>query len=134
MDTGESVTLDAASPADSALLANLLELYIHDVSDVFPDVELGADGRFGYPRLPLYWSEPERRFAFLIRRNGRVAGFALAMRESHRGQLDHPRGGGEWTDVAREYGGAEMTETTAVVKGRPWHVLRVRSNALARAR
>ena len=53
MDTGESVTLDAASPADSALLANLLELYIHDVSDVFPDVELGADGRFGYPRLPL---------------------------------------------------------------------------------
>ena len=25
-------------------------------SGVFPEVELGADGRFGYQKLPLYWS------------------------------------------------------------------------------
>lgn len=77
-----SVSLVAATPADSTLLANLLVLYIHDLSDVFPDVELGADGRFGYPRLPLYWSEPERRFPFLICCDERVAGFALATRGS----------------------------------------------------
>ena len=77
-----AVSLDAATPADAPLLANLLELYIHDLSEAFPEVELGPDGRFGYAKLPLYWSEPERRFPFLIRADGRVAGFALAMRGS----------------------------------------------------
>ena len=45
------VALDAAAPADATLLANLLELYIHDLSAAFPSVELGPDGRFGYPGL-----------------------------------------------------------------------------------
>ena len=39
-----------------------------------------SDGRFGYDRLPLYRTEPEKRFPFLIRRDGRTVGFALAMR------------------------------------------------------
>ncbi len=76
------VALDRATVAEAPLLANLLELYVHDVSDVFTHVELGADGRFGYAKLPLYFSEPERRFPFLIRAGGRVAGFALATRGS----------------------------------------------------
>ena len=76
------VTLDVATPSDDALLSNLLELYTHDLSAAFPNVELGADGRFGYDKLPLYWSEPDRRFAFLIKCDGRVAGFVLATRGS----------------------------------------------------
>ena len=76
------VSLDQASEADSTLLSNLLELYIHDMSEVFPHVQLGPDGRFGYSRLPLYWSEPDRRFAFLIRCDGRIAGFILVTRGS----------------------------------------------------
>ena len=76
------LSLDAATAADAGLLGNLLELYSHELSDVFPSVVLGADGRFGYPQLPLYWSEPSRRFAFLIRVDGQVAGFVLATRES----------------------------------------------------
>jgi predicted acetyltransferase len=64
------------------LLANLLELYVHDLSEVFPLIELGADGRFGYDKLPLYWSEPECRFPFLIRYGTGVAGFVLATRGS----------------------------------------------------
>jgi len=76
------VSLDQASQADSALLSNLLELYIHDMSDVFPHVQLGLDGRFGYSRLPLYWSEPDRHLAFLIRCDGRVGGFILVTRGS----------------------------------------------------
>jgi predicted acetyltransferase len=78
----KEVVLDAATPADAGLLANLLELYIHDLSEVFPGIELGADGRFGYGKLPLYWSEPEARFPFLIKCDGRVVGFALATRGS----------------------------------------------------
>ena len=75
-----TVTLDAATAADALLLGNLLELYADELSDVFPDVVLGPDGRYGYPRLPLYWSEPDRRFAFVIRADGQVAGFVLATR------------------------------------------------------
>jgi predicted acetyltransferase len=78
----DDVVLDVASPADAALMSNLLELYIHDLSEAFPAVELGPDGRFGYRNLPLYWSEPERRFPFIIRCGGRVAGFVLATRGS----------------------------------------------------
>lgn len=76
------MVLVPAGPADAVLLSNLLELYIHDVSDIFTKVELGPDGRFGYPQLPLYWSEPERRFAYVIRQGSHVAGFALARRGS----------------------------------------------------
>jgi predicted acetyltransferase len=76
------VVLDVAAPSDAGLLANLLELYIHDLSEAFPDIELGPDGRFGYDPLPLYWSEPERRFPFLIRYGTRVAGFVLVSRGS----------------------------------------------------
>jgi predicted acetyltransferase len=70
------VTLDVARADEAPVLANLLELYAHELSDVF-SLEIGADGRFGYPRLRLYWSEPGR-FPFLIRSDGRLAGFALA--------------------------------------------------------
>jgi len=76
------VSLDVATAADHTLLSNLLELYIHDLSRAFPNVEMGPDGRFGYRRLPLYWSEPARRFAFLIKCGGRVAGFVLVTRGS----------------------------------------------------
>jgi predicted acetyltransferase len=82
MKRSRTVGLDVATAADSDRLSNLLELYIHDLSEVFPHVELGPDCRFGYPRLPLYWSEPDRRFAFFIQCDGRVAGFALVTRGS----------------------------------------------------
>jgi predicted acetyltransferase len=78
----QEVALDVAASRDAALVANLLELYIHDLSEVFPLMELGADGRFGYDKLRLYWSEPERRFPFLIRHGTRIAGFVLATRGS----------------------------------------------------
>jgi predicted acetyltransferase len=82
MPVSHGVVLDVATPGDATLLSNLLQLYIHDLSEAFPSIELGADGRYGYEPLPLYWSEPERRFPFLIRFETRVVGFALAMRGS----------------------------------------------------
>ena len=76
------IVLDGATLADATLLSNLLELYVHDLSAAFPSIEMGPDGRFGYRDLALYWSEPERRFPFLIRSDARVVGFALAKRGS----------------------------------------------------
>ena len=77
MALADEVTLVPASVRDELLLSNLLELYVHDLSEVFP-AELSEDGRFGYEALPLYWSEAERRFPFLIKCAERVVGFALA--------------------------------------------------------
>lgn len=74
----EPVVLTPVTPSDKVLVSNLLQLYIHDLSAIFTKVELGPDGRFGYPQLPLYWSEPERRFAYVIRQGPQVAGFVLA--------------------------------------------------------
>ena len=75
-----SVEVIPATRADEALLANLLELYAHDFSE-FSDAEIGDDGRFGYPHLRLYWEEEGRR-AFLVKSDGRLAGFAFVMRGS----------------------------------------------------
>jgi predicted acetyltransferase len=63
------------------VLANLLELYAHDFSE-FHEVQIGADGRFGYSSLPLYWSEPERH-PFLVWVDGKLAGLVLLKRGSH---------------------------------------------------
>jgi len=77
-----AVSLDPATPEEASLLANLLELYIHDLSAAFPSVVLGPDGRFGYPALPSYWTEADRRFPYLIRADENVAGFVLVSRGS----------------------------------------------------
>ncbi len=81
MSAPRAVSLAVATPADAVLLSNLLELYLHDLSESFP-IQVGEDGRFGYEFLSLYWTEAGRRFAFLIRSGGRVAGFVLVTRGS----------------------------------------------------
>ncbi|HEV8550226.1 MAG TPA: GNAT family N-acetyltransferase [Polyangiaceae bacterium] len=76
--TEPGVTLDPVKESEAAVLANLLELYVHDLSAVFRQVVLGADGRFGYAKLPRYFSDPDRHRAFFVRVQGRLAGFVLA--------------------------------------------------------
>src|SRR5690349_15513914 len=62
------------------ILANLLELYVYDFSE-FLDLKLGADGRFGYKYLPLYWENADRH-PFLIMVDGHWAGFVFVRRGS----------------------------------------------------
>jgi predicted acetyltransferase len=69
-----------ARQEQESVLANLLQLYAHDFSE-FHDIDIGADGRFVYKNLPLYWSEPDRH-AFLVWADGNLAGFALVKRGS----------------------------------------------------
>jgi predicted acetyltransferase len=74
------VELAMATEADRERLENLLELYIHDFSEI-----LGygprENGRFGYDGLDAYWKEAGR-FPFLIRAAAQLAGFALVARGS----------------------------------------------------
>ena len=81
MPESNAVSLQRATPDMAPMLSNLLELYVHDLSEIFP-VALGPEGRFGYEKLPLYWAEPTVRHAFLIRQGRHVAGFAFATRGS----------------------------------------------------
>lgn len=74
------IELVPAAPDQQPILANMLELYAHDFSE-FHEIELGVDGRFGYPHLPLYWSDPNRR-PFLARVDGKLAGLVLVKKGS----------------------------------------------------
>jgi predicted acetyltransferase len=78
----DKVTIEPADARHALLLGNLLELYIHDLSAIFPHVRMGEDGRYGYRALPSYLSGESGRRAFLIRQEGCVAGFVLAQRGS----------------------------------------------------
>jgi predicted acetyltransferase len=80
-DDASALTIQAASPSDRPMLENLIQLYLHDMSEIFA-MELDDNGRFAYEPLALYWLEPERRFPFLILFRGRAAGFALITRGS----------------------------------------------------
>lgn len=77
-----------AAPHERAILENLMQLYVHDFSEQWfdrPQGELGPDGLFDpYPFDP-YWRE-EDHIPLLIRRDGKLAGFALIDAHSHAGQ------------------------------------------------
>jgi predicted acetyltransferase len=69
-----------AAAEQAPVLANLLQLYAYDFSE-FLDVGIGEDGKFTYHPLPLYWMEAGRH-PFLIRVDGKLAGFALVKKGS----------------------------------------------------
>ena len=75
------VSLEVASPVDAEALSELLEHYVGELSTLF-GIEADVDGRFRYDQLPLYWTQPDRRFAFFIRSGKDRVGVALATRES----------------------------------------------------
>lgn len=125
------IELTQAGPEHQRILENLLGLYIHDFSEFVP-IDVGEDGRFGYPDLPLYWCEPSR-MPFLARIEGKLVGFALVTRGPGL------RADGEVWDVSeffvlrryRDRGvGAEMAEEIWRLFPGRWQI-RVRSHNLA---
>jgi predicted acetyltransferase len=70
------VTLQLVTREQEKPLANLLELYLHDMSETLP-IRISEEGHFGYAWLPTYWAEPDRRFPYLIRSESGISGFAL---------------------------------------------------------
>lgn len=74
------VTVARARPEEAETLARLMQLYLHDFSELAPLEspfgELADDGLFAYPHLADYWTEP-RREPLLVRASGHLAGFVL---------------------------------------------------------
>jgi predicted acetyltransferase len=69
------VHITPATSGDQPVLRNLLQLYLHDFSEL-----LGATpdscGLFDYPHFDAYWTDAGRK-PFLLDADGRVAGFAF---------------------------------------------------------
>lgn len=75
LKSAADVEVVPASPEQEPVLANMIELYVHDFSE-FMDLKLGPDGRFGYRSLPLYWKE-STRYPFLVMADSHLAGFVF---------------------------------------------------------
>src|SRR6476619_4586286 len=70
-----NVSLEAVPKERRETIERLMQLYIYDFTEI-TGTDCSDQGSYDYPHLPLYWSEPGRH-AFLVRLEGKVAGFAL---------------------------------------------------------
>jgi predicted acetyltransferase len=75
MTSAHLVTTEAAIPAQRETLVRLVQLYLHDLSAV-ESWDVDESGSFGEDDLDGCWTE-DRRHPFVIRANGKVAGFAV---------------------------------------------------------
>lgn len=69
------ITLHLMSVDQKALLIRLMELYQYEFS-VFSNNDINEYGFYGYNHIDDYWNE-KGRFPYLIRVDGKIAGFAL---------------------------------------------------------
>jgi predicted acetyltransferase len=103
--------IDPARREDAPILAALFELYAYDLSDTL-DLDVGDDGRYPVPPFDVYWTDP-RCHAFLIRVEGRLAGFALVTERSRLTGDEHVRDMAEFF-VMRRYRRRGVGEQVAV--------------------
>ena len=76
-----SVEVLLASLKDKPLIQRMMELYQYDFSE-FEGTDLDQHGCFGYSYLGHYWVE-EGRHPFIVRVDGKLAGFALVSQHTH---------------------------------------------------
>ncbi len=69
------ITLHLMSVDEKALLIRLMELYSYEFS-VYSNNDVNEYGYYGYDYIDDYWNE-KGRFPYLIRANGKIAGFVL---------------------------------------------------------
>jgi len=72
------VEVTHVAPDDKPLLQHMMEFYQYDFSE-YNDSDLDSHGTFGYRWLDHYWTE-DGRHPFIIRVDGRLAGFVLVNR------------------------------------------------------
>jgi predicted acetyltransferase len=75
-----NIEVESAAIDQSYVFENLIQLYIYDFTKYVP-MKLGPDGRYAYPPLALYWTDPER-YPFIVKVDSRLAGFALVKKGS----------------------------------------------------
>ena len=85
----KGLSIDPAAASEQAIIANMLQLYIHDFSELFAGsarCDLDNDGLYR-PDIPLadWWQLPGH-FPLLFRVASKLAGFALINDHGHSGE------------------------------------------------
>lgn len=70
-----AIHLLPARPDQKPVVANLIQLYLHDMTEFLP-FPVGEDGRYAYDFLDRFWRHP-----YLIVSGDEIAGFALVVDE-----------------------------------------------------
>jgi predicted acetyltransferase len=111
-ETTMQITLPSAAALDKLALANLMQLYYYDLSEV-NGADVDGTGRFDSLRLDMYWTEADYH-PFLICIDDRLAGFALVNRLS---RLHNPFDGHSVADffVMRRYRRQGVGRTAAMM-------------------
>jgi predicted acetyltransferase len=106
------ITLLPAAASEQPALANLMQLYHYDLSEV-SGADVDKNGRFDSPRLDAYWAEADCH-PFLIHVEQQLAGFALVHRQS---RLYNPFDGHSIADffVMRRYRRQGVGRTAAML-------------------
>jgi len=73
------IKLEKSTINQKSILRNLLELYNYDFTEFDPD-DVDEHGLYGYKYLDHYWTEADR-YPFLIKVNGKLAGFVLVRKK-----------------------------------------------------
>src|SRR3989442_14363174 len=77
-----NVEVREARREDTPVLRRLMQLYLYDLGTI-DAWDLGDDGLYGTEaRIEGFWTEPNRR-SFLVRVDGKLAGFALVRDGAH---------------------------------------------------
>jgi predicted acetyltransferase len=74
------ISLSPAATEERGVIENLMQLYTYDWSELGP-FDVGEDGRFEDYPLDAYWRD-DWRHPFLLRVDGKLAGFALVAERS----------------------------------------------------
>jgi predicted acetyltransferase len=127
-----NVNIQTATPVDRPALQRMLELYQHDLSDLW-DQDLDAQGTYGY-NLNRYFDASPTCHAFIALAEHRYAGFALVDRAVKVGSDGH------WMDqffVLKKYrrsglGQALATHAFNALPG-AWEVGQMTGNLAAQA-
>lgn len=129
-----NVDLSRVSRSEKPILRHLLQLYLHDFSEFMP-CDVSRHGLFSYPYLDLYWTEAGR-YPYLIRVDGRIAGFILVNSHTY---LDGPP---ETKAIAeffimrayrRRHVGAQAARLVFSLFPGPWEVQETHANTVAQA-
>ena len=110
-ETTMQITLLPAAASEQPALANLMQLYHYDLSEV-NGADVDECGRFDSRPLEIYWTEAGCH-AFLIHVDQQLAGFALVNRQS---RLHNPFDGHSFADffVMRRYRRQGVGRTAAI--------------------
>ncbi len=76
-----NIEVNLATQLERPILRHLMELYQYDFSE-FEGSDVGPIGLYDYPYLDHYWIEPGRS-PFLVRVDGKLAGFVLVSRYNY---------------------------------------------------